>query len=106
MANVLLRATALVVAALALALVYLRMPETGARGEGGLCERCNYLKESPGWTSWVADPGHTNRHKVHGVTEHLRILRSTSPPMPGGPAGSVDYSPAEQQLASNYTLIS
>ena len=26
-------------------------------------------------------------HEVHGVTEHLRITRSTSPPLPGGPAG-------------------
>jgi hypothetical protein len=80
-------------------------PTQAANGQG-LCERCNYLKESPGWTSWVAHPGDTSLHEVHGVTEHLRIFRSTSPPLPGGPAGSFDYSPFELQFASNYTLIS
>jgi hypothetical protein len=79
---------------------------TAASNGQGLCERCNYVKESPGWTSWVAHPGDTHLHEVHGVTEHLRIFRSTAPPLPGGPAGSFDYSPFELQLASNYTLIS
>ncbi|NPC43856.1 HNH endonuclease [Nocardioides sp. zg-1230] len=80
-------------------------PTEAGNGQG-LCERCNYLKESPGWTSWVADPGDTRLHEVHGVTEHLRITRSTSPPLPGGPAGTVGYSPLELRLASNYTLAS
>jgi hypothetical protein len=80
-------------------------PTEASNGQG-LCERCNYLKESPGWTSWVADPGHTRPHEVHGVTEHLRILRSTAPPLPGGPTGAVDYSPAELRVASSFTLIS
>lgn len=79
---------------------------TEASNGQGLCERCNYVKESPGWASWVADPGDTGLHQVHGVTEHLRITRSTSPPLPGGPAGSVGYSPCELRLASNYTLAS
>jgi hypothetical protein len=79
---------------------------TAASNGQGLCERCNYVKESPGWTSWVADPGDTRRHEVHGVTEHLRILRSTAPPLPGGPTGAVGYSPLELRLASNYTLAS
>lgn len=79
---------------------------TAAANGQGLCERCNYVKESPGWTSWVADPGDAGLHEVHGVTEHLRMLRSTSPPAPGGGAGSVDYSPLELQLASNVTLAS
>lgn len=79
---------------------------TTADNGQGLCERCNYVKESPGWTAWVAEPGHRERHEVHGVTEHLRITRSTSPPPPGGPAGGIDYSPAELQLASNFTLAS
>lgn len=67
--------------------------------DGGLCR-------TPGWTSWVADAGGAGLREVHGVTEHLRILRSTSPPVPGGGAGSVDYSPLELQLASNFTLAS
>ncbi|SFB00809.1 protein of unknown function [Nocardioides alpinus] len=78
-------------------------PTTAANGQG-LCERCNHVKETPGWTTWVADPGDTTRHEVHGVTEHLRITRSTSPPLPGGPTGGWHYSPAELHLASNYTL--
>lgn len=79
---------------------------TDAANGQGLCERCNYLKESPGWTTWVADTPPDERHQVHGVTEHLRIVRSTAPPLPGGPAGAPDYSPLELQLASNFTLIS
>ncbi|MCP3422967.1 HNH endonuclease [Nocardioides pinisoli] len=79
---------------------------TEASNGQGLCERCNYVKESPGWASWVADPGQTSRHEVHGVTEHLRIIRSTSPPLPGGPAGEVTWSPAELRLASSFTLAS
>ena len=78
---------------------------TAANGQG-LCERCNYLKETPGWTTWTPHPSPDRLHEVHGVTEHLRILRSTAPPLPGGPAGGWDYSPCELQLASNYTLIS
>ncbi|MCP3422580.1 HNH endonuclease [Nocardioides pinisoli] len=79
---------------------------TEASNGQGLCERCNYVKESPGWTSWVADPGQTGRHEVHGVTEHLRIFRSTAPPAPGGDGCVVDYSPVELRLASSYTLAS
>lgn len=78
---------------------------TTADNGQGLCERCNYVKETPGWTFWLADAGDTDRHEVHGVTEHLRITRSTSPPLPGGPTGAIDYSPAELQLARTFTLI-
>jgi hypothetical protein len=74
---------------------------TSAHNGQGLCERCNYAKESPGWTSWVASPD-TGPHEVHGVTEHLRILRSTAPPLPA--PRSVDYSPAELRLAQALTL--
>jgi hypothetical protein len=79
---------------------------TDAANGQGLCERCNYLKESPGWAHWVANPGDTGRHEVHGATEHLRILRSTAPPMPGGPTAEIDYSPAELILARHLTLAS
>lgn len=77
---------------------------TSASNGQGLCERCNHVKEAPGWTSWVPTVPPGARHEVHGVTAHLRITRSTSPPLPGGPAGAPDYSPAERQLASNFTL--
>lgn len=80
-------------------------PTTTTNGQG-LCERCNHVKETPGWTTWVPDIPPDARHEVHGVTEHLRLTRSTAPPLPGGPAGGWDYSPAELRLASGYTLIS
>ena len=76
---------------------------TSAHNGQGLCERCNYLKETPGWASWVAtpDPG-AGPHEVHGVTEHLRVHRSTAPPLPGG--ARTDYSPAELRLARALAL--
>jgi len=77
---------------------------TEAANGQGLCERCNYVKESPGWASWVPETAPGEPHQVHGVTEHLRITRSTSPPLPGGPAGAPDYSPFELRLASSFTL--
>ena len=78
---------------------------TAVNGEG-LCERCNYVKESPGWASWVPDRPPHELHEVHGATEHLRITRSTAPPLPGGPAGAPDYSPLELHVASSFTLAS
>jgi len=69
---------------------------TSARNGQGLCERCNYAKEGAGWTSWVASPD-TGPHEVHTVTEHLRILRSTAPPLPV--ARPVHRSPAELHVA-------
>ena len=55
---------------------------TEATNGQGLCERCNYLKEPPGWTSWAArDPAAPGaRHEVHRATEHLRLHHSTAPP--------------------------
>ncbi len=79
---------------------------TEACNAQGLCERCNYVKESPGWASWVPGSSPGGLHEVHGVTEHLRITRSTSPPMPGGATGVLNYSPFELELASNFTLAS
>ena len=43
MANVLLRASGLLVAAFALAFLYARMPESGARVDKALCEHCNVI---------------------------------------------------------------
>ena len=77
---------------------------THADNGQGLCERCNYVKETPGWTTWVHPTGDDQAHEVHGVTEHLRITRSTAPPLPGGPASPWRCSPAELRLASSYTL--
>ncbi|MDR7252458.1 hypothetical protein J2X46_001434 [Nocardioides sp. BE266] len=79
---------------------------TSAANGQGLCERCNYVTESPGWVSWVPDHPPGELHEVHGVTEHLRITRSTAPPLPGGPAGGMTYSPYELRLANSFTLAS
>lgn len=77
---------------------------TSAHNGQGLCERCNYLKETPGWASWVASTPDTGPHEVHGATEHLRILRSTAPPLPG--RHNDHYSPAELRLAQALILAS
>ena len=74
--------------------------------EGSSSPEYSTSKESPGWASWVVAGQPGRAHEVHGVTEHLRITRSTSPPLPGGPAGAVAYSPVELRLASSYTLAS
>ena len=79
---------------------------TSAHNGQGLCERCNYVKETPGWALWVASGPGAAVHEVHGVSEHLRILRSTAPPMPGGPAGTIDYSPAELYVVRALALAS
>lgn len=43
MANVLLRVSAVVLTAFALALLYLRLPESGARADRPLCDQCNVI---------------------------------------------------------------
>ena len=52
----------------------------------------------------VPDPA-SGRHEVHGATEHLRILTSTAPPVPGGPGPrTLDHSPAELHVRRALTL--
>lgn len=46
----------------------------------GLCERCNYVKEAPGWNA-VPVPG-TDRHTVEITTPTGTVYRSTAPPLP------------------------
>lgn len=46
----------------------------------GLCERCNYVKEAPGWNA-VPVPG-TDRHTVEIATPTGTVYRSTAPPLP------------------------
>lgn len=76
-------------------------PTSAANGQG-LCERCNYVKESPGWAHWVVDR-EVGPHEVHGVSEHLRVLRSTAPPLPG--RRHPPFSPAELRIAQALTLV-
>lgn len=45
----------------------------------GLCERCNYVKETPGWTA-APVPG-SDRHTVEITTPTGTVYRSTAPPL-------------------------
>jgi hypothetical protein len=50
----------------------------------GECERCNYVKESPGWRVTTA----TDENSVHTaefVTPTGARYRSVAPPLPGAP---------------------
>ncbi|MGV9796868.1 DUF222 domain-containing protein [Mycobacterium sp. NPDC003449] len=57
-------------------------PTSAANGQG-LCERCNYVKESPGWTV-VAGVDENGRHTTEYITPTGATYRSTAPPLPGG----------------------
>lgn len=52
---------------------------TAANGQG-LCEACNYAKESPGWR---ADVISTVPHRIEITTPTGHAYRSTAPPQPG-----------------------
>ncbi|SOJ54785.1 hypothetical protein MSIMFB_02278 [Mycobacterium simulans] len=56
-------------------------PTTAANGLGS-CERCNYVKESPGWhVSTTTDE--TGWHKAEFTTPTGMCYHSTAPPLPG-----------------------
>jgi hypothetical protein len=46
----------------------------------GLCERCNYTNQMPGWTATLIDP---DRHIVDTTTPTGHAYRSHPPPAPG-----------------------
>jgi hypothetical protein len=56
-------------------------PTTATNGQG-LCERCNYAKEAPGWHS---RPRPGPRHTVVVTTPTGHTHTSTAPPLPGTP---------------------
>lgn len=56
-------------------------PTSGANGLG-MCEHCNYVKESPGWRVSSGDENST--HTAEFVTPTGVGYRSTAPPLPGG----------------------
>ncbi|WP_166904431.1 DUF222 domain-containing protein [Mycobacterium sp. DL440] len=60
-------------------------PTSAANGEG-LCERCNYVKETPGWRV-VASVDEFGRHCTEHITPTGAVYRSTAPPLPGGIRG-------------------
>jgi hypothetical protein len=49
----------------------------------GECERCNYVKEAPGWRVTTAEENGT--HTAEFVTPTGARYRSTAPPLPGAP---------------------
>lgn len=56
---------------------------TSAHNGQGLCERCNYTKEQPGWqTRTIYDQ--YGRHTTEVITPTGRTYRSTAPPTPTG----------------------
>jgi Domain of unknown function (DUF222) len=57
-------------------------PTTATNGLGE-CERCNYVKEAPGWRVMTADENGT--HTAEFVTPTGARYRSTAPPLPGAP---------------------
>lgn len=48
----------------------------------GMCERCNYVKESPGWRVSAGDAGNAT-HRANFVTPTGAQYESTAPPLPG-----------------------
>jgi hypothetical protein len=49
----------------------------------GECERCNYVKEAPGWQVATADE--SGVHTAEFVTPTGAVYRSSAPPLPGTP---------------------
>ncbi len=60
-----------------------RRGPTNALNGNGRCERCNYVKEQPGWkVRTLFDPG--GRHVAEHTTPTGATYRSTAPPIAGG----------------------
>jgi hypothetical protein len=56
---------------------------TSAHNGLGLCERCNYVKESPGWQVIAGDENGT--HTAQFITPTGARYQSSAPPLPGPP---------------------
>jgi hypothetical protein len=56
---------------------------TSALNGLGACERCNYVKEAPGWLVSTAEENGT--HTAEFITPTGARYRSTAPPLPGAP---------------------
>jgi Domain of unknown function (DUF222) len=67
---------------------------TSADNGLGLCERCNYIKESPGWR--VRAQRGSDVHTAEFVTPTGARYRSTAPPLPNGP--TVEISQLEVRI--------
>jgi Domain of unknown function (DUF222) len=60
---------------------------TSALNGLGMCERCNYTKETPGWRVSTCDT--KGVHTAEFVTPTGKHYRSTAPPLPGPPPTTV-----------------
>lgn len=58
--------------------------KTSAANGLGVCERCNYAKEAPGWTVSTGE-GEKRRHSARFVTPTGAHHHSLAPPAPGTP---------------------
>ena len=67
---------------------------TSARNGRGACERCNYVKESPGWQVITGEVNGV--HTTEFVTPTGARYRSTAPPAPGRPV--IDISEVEMRI--------
>jgi hypothetical protein len=67
---------------------------TSARNGRGACERCNYVKESPGWNVTTGEVNGV--HTTEFVTPTGARYRSTAPSAPGRPV--IDISEVEMRI--------
>lgn len=76
---------------------------TDADNGQGLCERCNYLKEAPGWTSWVDRGGEINTMTPAGhrhVSRPPPLAYAARRPRDGAKMTRAEFTLAELILAS------
>jgi hypothetical protein len=68
----------------------------------GLCESCNYTKETPGWQVTTSTDNKSARHRADFITPAGAHYHSTAPPLPSRPA-HIDISEAEVAIAITLT---
>ena len=73
---------------------------TEAANLQGLCERCNYAKQAPGWRAGPAPGRPGERHSVIVRTPTGDLYPSTAPPLPGAepPGGRHGDSPGSSDV--------
>ncbi len=76
--------------------------QTCAENGLGLCERCNYTKETPGWQVTTTTGERSARHRADFTTPTGAHYHSTAPPFPSRPA-RIDFSEAEVAVAITLT---
>jgi hypothetical protein len=73
-------------------------PTSESNGQAD-CERCNYVKQAPGWSARAsAPPG--ERHTVHTTTPTGHVYRSRAPALPGSDRPTPERSRMEHHLSA------